>query len=453
MFNHDDKCSLLRENLSRLQSYKDLATVTVPVSGDLELAALIRRSYHRNPALPALLFTAVAQSKWTILANLFGTKQRCAQLITAGQTSSLSSCSKQLPQHVGSVASFGAWLQSLTALQPRFDKSVPMSSISGLFQLPRLQIWPEDAGMYLSMAVVIWRSITTDQVSCGLYRVQIHSDKQASFHWRQGSDGARDYVQYRQRGIDMPVTIVLGGDPALTFAAAAPLPSGTDEYRFAAFLQQQPLDVVLSEVNGLPVPTQCEFILEGLVSPHGSLTDGPFGNHQGFYSQPTDCPIFNLVRISARDQAIFPVSIIGPPPSESSAIGGSFSDFYLPLLQREIAQLLDIYMPEETVFHGCAMIRLRVDSMLEQVKEQLRSSLLLHHSKLLIYVDEDIDVRQPQQVFWRAINQFSPDIVQCSAGQMEIDTTQWRQQQRRLLSSDPKIEQLLTQRWGEYGLE
>ncbi len=453
MFNHDDKCTSFREHLSHLQLYFEISTVCVPISGYLELAALVRRCYHNNPTLAPLLFNAVDRSNWSILANLFGSKQRCAQLVTAGQKTSLCPCSSQLPAHLNSVSLFCTWLQSNEEFQPRLSQSAPMHILTGLYQLPRLQICPDDAGVYLSMAVVVWRNFTSTQVACGLYRVQIHSDKQASIHWRPGSDGAQDYIEYQQAGIEMPVTIFLGGDPALTFAAAFPLPDGTDEYKFAAFLQQRPIDIVASEVNGLPVPAQCEFILEGWVRPQGTLTDGPFGNHQGFYSLPALCPIFELQRISARSQAIFPVSIIGVPPSESSAIGTCFVDFYLPLLRREIEQLVDIYMPEETVFHGCALIRLRVDPTLEQVKDQIRSSILLRNSKLLIYVDEDIDVRQPQRVFWRVINQLRPDIVQRAGGTMEIDTTAWRKEQRQLLLLDHDIEQLLDQRWGEYGLD
>lgn len=453
MFNPDGKCTSFRDHLTRLQSNSEILKINAAISGDLEMAALTRRCYRSNPAVPPLFFTSVADSKWKILANLFGTNQRCAQLATATQYTSLSLCSNNLPEHIKSLASFGDWLHSSPKLQPCSAKSLPMRGLSGLYALPRLKIWPEDAGAYLSMAVVIWRSINAERVGCGLYRVQIHSDSQASIHWSTGSDGAQEYAQYQQAGMEMPVAIVLGCEPAFTFAAALPLSGEIDEYMFAAFMQQLPMQIVASEVQGLPVPCQCEFILEGVVRPQGTLIDGPFGNHQGFYSHPGHCPIFDLKRASAREQAIFPVSIIGPPPSESSAIGSCFADFYLPLLRREIDQLLDIYMPEETFFHGCALISLRVDSMLEQVKTRIRSSILLRNSKLLIYVDADIDVRQPQQVFWRVINQLRPDLIQHSGATMEIDTTKWHQEQRRLLCPDLHIEQLLDARWGEYGLD
>lgn len=453
MLKHDDKCTSLRDHLSRLQSHDELHTICAPVSGNLELAALVLRYYHNDTTAAPLLFTAVAQSNWFILANLFGTKQRTAQLVTSGQKTSLRHCSEQLSEKIKSVDTFCSWLQTHMDDRVLVNQSSSMPTMTDLYQLPRLRIWSEDAGSYLSMAVVIWRNMISAQVGCGLYRVQIHSDKQASVHWRPGSNGANDYAEYQQAGVAMPVTIILGGDPALTYAAAFPLPRGTDKYKFAAFLQQSPVESVVSEVNGLPVPARCECVLEGEVQPHGTLTDGPFGNHQGFYSQPVRCPIFYLKRASACEQAIFPVSIVGPPPSESGVIGATFVDFYLPLLKREIDQLLDIHMPQETVFHGCAFIRLRVDAMLDQVKDALRSSILLRHSKLLIYVDEEIDVRQPQFVFWRVINQLRPDIVQSCGGTMEIDATAWRREQRLLLRPERSIEQLLDSRWCEYGVD
>jgi len=156
-------------------------------------------------------------------------------------------------------------------------------------------------------------------------------------------------------------------------------------------------------------------------------------------------------RITAREDAIFPVTIIGPPPSESSAIGASFIDFYLPLLRRQISQLVDIYMPQEAVFHGCALISVRVDEQLEQVKKQLHHCDLLRNSKLLIYVDEEIDVRQPQQVFWRIINQTAAEMIQLVGTTMVIDATVWTRQQRQILRPQLDVEEMVSRRWREYG--
>lgn len=250
----------------------------------------------------------------------------------------------------------------------------------------------------------------------------------------------------------MPVVIVLGCDPALTFSAGFPLPSEADEFQFAAFIQQSPVNVFTSEVHGLPVPTPSEFVLEGFVDPQQTLPDGPFGNHQGFYSDGVQCPTFHLHRLSARTDAILPATAIGPPPMETCVFGQAFVALILPLLQREIAQVIDIYMPAETIFVGCTLIRIRVDDEIDTVKKQLCRHPLFNHVKLLVFVDEAIDVQHPQQVFWRVMNQPLDRAVQMNTGRIIIDATGWAKDGRKEVLYPEQVERQVTERWQEYGL-
>lgn len=418
----------------------------------MELAAIVRRFVHSANIDAALLFNHVNGCKWPVLTNLFSSKMRINQLVGGQTFSSLFELSDTLDKGINSFTLFSTWLQGQEDLVTVAGELPAQDELNGLDQLPALQVWPKDGGHYLSMAVVICRALDGEELSCGLYRVQVHGNRLATIHWRAGSDGARLFASYQNAGVAMPVTIVLGCEPALTYSAAFPLPPGCSEFNFAAFLQQQPIMIHDSSNSDIPVPATSEFVLEGVVSAKQQMYDGPFGNHQGFYTDKVLCPLFELKQLTARKDAIFPASIVGPPPSESSVIGASFIDFILPLMQREIEQLVDIYMPQETVYHGCALIRLRVDAMIEQVKSQIIQAPMFRNSKLLVFVDEYIDVKAPARVLWRIMNQSLNDVVQFKGGKMVIDATRWNKGARRLLNSDPDTEQLLNKRWAEYGL-
>ncbi|MEA3465736.1 MAG: UbiD family decarboxylase [Thermodesulfobacteriota bacterium] len=441
-----------RHHVAQIRSYGNLITIQAPVSPTLELSAIVNRVVKQQSPSPALLFAQVCGSRWPIMFNMFGVQQRISSILSGSDGVSAGQRIRLLGNEVSGYLSFGSWLAKQPDLSPQYVESPPMIDGIDLSMLPQLQIWPEDAGSYLSMSVVISRTLSGQHVNCGMYRIQLHDSHLATIHWRPGSDGQRIFDEYRKAEQLMPVVIVLGCDPALTFSAGFPLPPEADEFQFAAFIQQTPVNVFTSKVNGLPVPTPSEFVLEGFVDPQQTMSDGPFGNHQGFYSDAVQCPTFHLHRLSARADAILPATVIGPPPMETGVLGQAFVTLILPLLQREIAQVIDIYMPLETIFVGCTFIRLRVDDEIDKAKEQLSQHPLFDRAKLLVFVDESIDVQQPQQVFWRVLNQQLDRAVQMNTGRIVIDATGWRKDGRNEVLFPEHVEHQVTERWREYGL-
>lgn len=441
-----------RQHLDQIRTSGYLTTIQAPVSPTLELSAIVNNVVKQQLQSPALLFTNVRGSRWPILFNIFGGEQRLTSVLTAADGVRADQRIHLLADEVTGYRSFGSWLATQPSLNPTHVEHYAMCSCRDLSIFPQLQIWPQDAGCYLSMAVVVSRTLSGQHINCGLYRIQLHDSHRATIHWRPGSDGKRIFDEYRNVGKPMPVVIVLGCDPALTFAAGFPLPSEADEFQFAAFIQQSPVKVFTSELNGLPVPIPSEFVLEGFVDPQQTLPDGPFGNHQGFYSDVVQCPVFHLSRLATQVNAIFPATVIGPPPMETCLFGQAFVTLILPLLQLEIAQIVDINMPAETIFIGCTLISLRVDDEIDTVKEQLVNHPLFNNSKLLVFVDEAIDVQQPNLVFWRVLNQPFDRTVHMHSGRVVIDATDWVQTGRKEVLFPEHIERQIAERWQDYGL-
>ena len=446
-----------RSYLQSLRVRSECKEISAPVAPELELAAIVNRATSTCTAASnvPLLFTAVDNLPAAILANLYGTPQRIEQILTGvdGVTlpERIAATDKFAIHNIGGVESFAGWLSQQQDFITVKEPDVEMTPLINLDCLPQIKVWPQDAGCYLSMAVVISRSLDGQRISCGLYRLQFHSKTHLTIHWRPGSDGVALFAEYQAAGIAMPIAIVLGGDPVLTYAACFPLPAQVSEYCFATFIKQQPLEVISSAVHGLPVPASCEYLLEGTVSVTHKLDDGPFGNHQGFYSGRVMCPVVDVSRVIARSKPIMPVSIIGPPPTESAVIGSSFMPILLPLLRRDIAQLIDVYMPMETIFHGCALISIEVDGRLPEIIQQLKKCPLLSSSKLLVFVDGSIDVQRPLQVFWRIVNQQDKYPIKIIDGTCIIDATGSYKKGSTMLVADSGIERLVDTRWQEFG--
>ncbi|OQY25067.1 MAG: hypothetical protein B6I37_02170 [Desulfobacteraceae bacterium 4572_35.2] len=439
-----------------LQNNGQLKEVTVPVSAQLEMAAIVKRQLTKSSSSPALLFRSIEECSFSCVANLFGTTDRISMILSGNDGDSLDQRMAQLDDGLDSFSSFMSWLSAADECKPKRVCPPDMIQLDDFSDLPAIKVWPEDAGHYLSLAVVICRTRQGQRVNCGIYRVQIHGPRQATIRFRPGSDGHRIFAEYQKHNEPMPIAIVLGCDPALMFAAVFPLSSHASELCFASYIQQQPLSFYCSELSSLPIPTPSEVVIQGSLDPAMTLPEGPFGNHEGYYSDIEQCPVFNLEHIESRRDAVIPTTMVGGPPTENMVLGSYVTQLIIPLVKRQIPQVLHIFMPPETVFHGCAFIQLHVDDQLETVKQQIQNHQLFVHSKFLVFVDDEIDVNQPQQLFWRVINHYRHSAFNvniASTEQIVIDTTGCCLMPHQRLHSNAEIEKKVSERWHELGLD
>ena len=222
-------------------------------------------------------------------------------------------------------------------------------------------------------------------------------------HWQVHKVGARHGKLYYERNERMPVAVTIGGDPAYTFAATAPLPDGLDEILFAGFLRKKSVELVKCLTNDLEVPADVDFVLEGYVQPGEVRPEGPFGDHTGFYTAVEDYPVFHLTAITHRRDAVYPTTIVGIPPMEDFYLGSASVRIFLPVFKMNFPEIVDMALPAEGVFHNLVFVSIRKQYPYQafKVMHGLWGMGQMMFSKYIVVVDEDCDVQNTSEVLFR----------------------------------------------------
>jgi len=272
-----------------------------------------------------------------------------------------------------------------------------------LRHLPILKCWPKDGGRFITLPNVHTRDPETGARNVGVYRMQIFDERTTAMHWQVHKVGARHGKRYYQRNEPMPVAVALGGDPALSFSATAPLPDGLDEILFAGFLRRKSIEMVKCKTIDLEVPAGVDLVLEGYVQPGEMRPEGPFGDHTGYYTAVEDYPVFHLTAITHRRDAIYPTTIVGIPPMEDFYIGDAVVRIFLPVFKMNFPELVDMTLPAEGVFHNLVIVSIRKQYPYQafKVMHGLWGMGQMMFSKYIVVVDEDCDVHNTSEVLFR----------------------------------------------------
>jgi len=272
-----------------------------------------------------------------------------------------------------------------------------------LLDLPILQCWPQDGGRFITFPCVHTKDPDTGERNLGMYRMQVYDDRSTGMHWQVHKVGARHGKRYYERGERMPVAVTIGGDPAYTFAATAPLPDGLDEILFAGFIRKKPVPLVKCETVDLEVPADVDFVLEGYVQPGETRPEGPFGDHTGFYTPVDDYPVFHLTAITHRRDAVYPCTIVGIPPMEDFYMGTASVRVFLPVFRMNFPEIVDLALPAEGVFHNLVVVSIRKQYAWQAYKimHGLWGMGQMMFSKYIIVVDDDCDVHNTSEVLFR----------------------------------------------------
>ena len=272
-----------------------------------------------------------------------------------------------------------------------------------LRDLPILKCWPKDGGRFITLPNVHTRDPDSGERNLGMYRMQVYDARTTGMHWQVHKVGARHGKRYYERGERMPVAVCLGGDPAYTFAATAPLPDGLDEILFAGFIRKKSVELVRCKTIDLEVPADVDFVLEGYVQPNETRPEGPFGDHTGFYTPVEDYPVFHLTAITHRKDAVYPATIVGVPPMEDFYMGDASVRVFLPVFKMNFPELVDMTLPPEGVFHNLVFVSIRKQYPYQAFKimHGLWGMGQMMFSKYIVVVDEDCDVHNTSEVLFR----------------------------------------------------
>jgi 4-hydroxy-3-polyprenylbenzoate decarboxylase len=272
-----------------------------------------------------------------------------------------------------------------------------MGETADLGRLPILKCWPHDGGRFVTLPLVHTVDPDTGVRNVGMYRMQVTGARTTGMHWHLHKTGERHYRAYRRRGERMPVSVCLGGDPAYTSSATAPLPDGVDEYLLAGFLRGRPVRLVKCLTNELYVPADCDFGIEGYVDPAGEkVLEGPFGDHTGFYSLEDKYPLFHVTAITHRRGAVYPATLVGIPPQEDAYIAKATEKIFLaPIRLAMQPEVRDLHMPPAGVAHNLALVS--IDATYPGQAFKVASSMWgagqMMFNKVMLVAGADADVR------------------------------------------------------------
>ncbi len=405
----------LRSFLKHLEATNDLIRVTAEVDTDQEVTIIQQRVLAAGG--PALLFERPKGSPYRLVTNLFGTPQRVKAAFgrdpaeIGEQIASLAD--RLMPPSLAGVWSAKSHLWRL--LQARLRTVRSGAVLQQCFeppcldQLPCLKCWPLDGGAFFTLPLVHTLDPISKAGNLGIYRLQRFDGQSTGMHWQIEKGGGFHFAKACEVGRPLPVSVFLGGPPALTLAAVTPLPEGIDERLLAALIMGKPLDVIYRGGTGHKIPATAEFVLEGSVTAGDVRKEGPFGDHLGHYSHSAEFPVFRVDRLLARKDAIYPATVVGKPPQEDYFIGEALQELTLPLLKMIKPGISDLWSYPETGFHPLAVAAVKHRYRRESLKHAmgLLGEGQLSLTKVLIVVDHDVDVRNFVQVsnaIWRNLD-------------------------------------------------
>ncbi len=391
----------LRTFLDQLRQDRDLVTVEAPVDARLEAAEIHRRVIAAGG--PALLFTNVKGADFPLVTNLFGTARR-AELAFGTRPQQLIRRLVHLAETLLPPTPAKIWgardlAREALRIGSSRRRSGPVTEVvtSGvrLDRLPVLTTWPEDGGPFVTLPLVYTEHPDGKGHNLGMYRLHVHDARTTGMHWQIGKGGGFHYAVAEARGEALPVTVFLGGPPALILAAIAPLPENVPELMLASLIAGERLKLVAPGVGAHPLVASAEFALTGKVPPRVRRPEGPFGDHYGYYSLQHDYPVFEVEKIAHRRDAIYPATVVGKPRQEDFFIGDLLQELLSPLFPLVMPAVEDLWSYGETGYHSLAAAvvkqRYRREAMASAFRILGEGQLSL--TKFLFVTDQRVDLK------------------------------------------------------------
>jgi len=414
----------LREFISQLESRGELKRIAAPVSPRLEMTEISDRVLRAGG--PALLFEKPAGHDMPVLANLFGTVERVAAAMGLNDSKELRNIGKLLaylkepepPTGLRDLWDKFPLFKQVLSMAPKTRSGAPCQEIVwegkdvDLARLPVQTCWPGDAGPLITWGLTVTRGPAKRRRNLGIYRQQVIGAKRLIMRWLAHRGGALDFQDHAKVSKDpFPVAVAIGADPATILAAVTPIPDTLGEYQFAGLLRGARTELVKCLSHDLEVPASAEIVLEGFIHQGDTASEGPHGDHTGYYNEVEVFPVMTIERITTRRSPIYHSTYTGRPPDEPSVLGAALNEVFIPLLQRQFPEIVDFYLPPE----ACSY-RLAVVTMKKQYPGHSRRVMFgiwsflrqFMYTKFIIVCDDDIDARNWKEVVWAMSTRVDP---------------------------------------------
>jgi 4-hydroxy-3-polyprenylbenzoate decarboxylase len=418
----------LRDFVRALEEAGELVRVRESVSTVKEITEVADRCMKSAGGGPALLFERPVlpngqTAKAPVAINLFGSHRRIGLALGVESLDDIGAriaemLATKVPEGLLAKLSLVPKLSEMAKYPPRSEHGRPAcqavvleGAAADVTQLPHLLCWPGDGGHYITFPMVITKDPASGVRNVGMYRVMVQGPRELAMHWQRHKVGAAHWRAMAERGERMPVAIALGADPPSMYAASAPLPPAVDEFLFAGFLRRAPVRLAKAVTCDLEVPAEAEIVIEGYIDPAEALvTEGPFGDHTGFYSLADLYPRVHVTAVTMRNDPIYPATIVGRPPMEDYYLGHATERIFLPLIRLTLPEVVDLHMPAYGIFHNLVFVSIRKQypGHAWKVMNGLWGAGLMSLAKVLVVLDHDVNVKNPDEAWWVALNHIDP---------------------------------------------
>ena len=419
----------LQEFIAAIEVAGELVRIREPVRASLEVAEIADRCMKSPGGGPALLFEHVVlddgrQSEFPVAINLFGSMNRMCLALGVKELDEIGGRISELlnlkvPEGLLGKLSMLPRLAEVAKFPPRVRSGRPpcqdivwRGEEIDLNRIPFLTTWPGDGGRYITLPMVITEDPKNGVRNVGMYRVQVLGRDTLAMHWQRHKVGAAHWRDMAARGEKMPVVIAIGADPASVYSASAPLPPTIDEFIFAGFLRKSPVELARAVTCDLEVPAGAEFVIEGYIDPAEPLVlEGPFGDHTGFYSLADYYPKVHVTAVTMRKRPVYAATLVGRPPMEDYYLGHATERIFLPLLRLTLPEVVDYHMPACGIFHNLVFVAIdkQYPGQAYKVMNAMWGQGLMSLAKVLVVVDRDVNVRDPDEAWWIALNNIDPE--------------------------------------------
>ena len=400
----------LQEFVQRLEREGELVRISAKVSSRFEIAEITDRVVKTEGGGKALLFENT-DSQFPVLTNMMGSSRRMAMALGVERLDDIAERIDSMLKEALSpkaslwekmrmlplLADMSKWFPQSVAGRGACQEVVWQGDEADMERLPLLHSWESDGGAFVTLPMVNTIDPETGARNVGMYRMQRFDKHTTGMHWHIHKTGARHYDAYKRLGQRMPVVVALGGDPAYTYAATAPMPDNMDEYLLAGFLRQKPVRLVKALTCDIRVPEDCDFVIEGYVDPaEDKAIEGDFGDHTGFYSLKDLYPRFHVTCITHRRDAIYPATVVGVPPQEDAYIAEATEKIFLAPIRLAVQpEVRDLWMPIEGTAHNLAILSIdtRYNGQAHKVAQSMWGAGQMMFNKYMVVASSEYDIR------------------------------------------------------------
>ncbi len=414
----------LKELITLWESKGHLKRISQPVDADLEVTEILRRVFAVNG--PALLFENVRGARMPLVTNIFGTWRRIWDIFGVDSEEALMSRIRPLldiepPKGLMDKARTLWKMKGVAANLPKevgrakCQEHVLMEGDINLGDIPVMKCWPEDAGRFITLPVVVTKDPERGIQNLGMYRMQIIDERTTGMHWHPGKGADIHYQKAKKMGKPLEAACVLGCEPAVIYSATAPLPPDINELIFAGMLMDKPVETVKCKTVDLMVPARSQIVLEGYVDGSETFPEGPFGDHTGYYTPQRPFPVFHITAVTTCPDPVYPSTAVGWPAFEDALLGTLTARVFLPFIKFLIPDIKDMALPVAGLFHNVvlASIDKRYPGQAYKVMDSIWGLGQLSTSKMVVIFDSDVDVHNEDDVLFHLGSSIDPlrDVV------------------------------------------